>query len=82
MSNGTEIGVFEAKTNFNKLVHEVERGQQYIITRRGKRVAMIVPLSESRQQEALRALQFIREHRPKYNATVDEIISWRDEGRK
>jgi prevent-host-death family protein len=38
------IGTFEAKTHFSRIIGEVEKGQDYIITKRGKPVARIVPI--------------------------------------
>ncbi len=82
----TTIGAFEAKTNLNKLLHDVEEGKMvYRITRRGKPVAKIVPIEESDEELAQRLsayLNMVRERRKKYNVTIDEIIAWRDEGRK
>ena len=82
----TSIGAFEAKTNLNKLLHEVEEGKMvYTITRRGKPVAKIVPIEESDDELAQRvdaSVQMVRERRKKYNLSIEEIISARDEGRK
>jgi prevent-host-death family protein len=38
-----EIGVFEAKNRLGALLDRVERGEEIIITRRGKPVAKLVP---------------------------------------
>ena len=82
----TTIGAFEAKTNLNKLLHDVEEGKMvYRITRRGKPVAKIVPIEESDEELAQRLsayLNMVREWRKKYDVTIDESIAWRDEGRK
>ena len=34
------VGIFEAKTNLSRLLEEVERGRDVMITRRGKPVAV------------------------------------------
>ena len=39
-----EVGSFEAKTHLTRLIDEVLRGDRIIITRRGERVAMLVPV--------------------------------------
>jgi prevent-host-death family protein len=41
------IGTFDAKTHFSELIEEVQKGKDYIITKRGKPVARIVPFSEN-----------------------------------
>jgi prevent-host-death family protein len=43
----TEIGAFEAKTKFAELLQKVTRGQEFLITKRGKPVARLV--SEERK---------------------------------
>ena len=38
-----EMAAFEAKNNFGHLLDEVEHGEEFVITRRGKAIAKIVP---------------------------------------
>ena len=38
-----EVGAFEAKNRLGALLDQVERGEQIVITRRGKPVAMLLP---------------------------------------
>jgi prevent-host-death family protein len=38
-----EIGTFEAKNRFGQLLEQVERGEEIVITRRGRPVAKLVP---------------------------------------
>jgi prevent-host-death family protein len=38
-----EIGAFEAKNRFGQLLEQVERGEEIVITRRGRPVAKLVP---------------------------------------
>lgn len=82
----TAIGAFDAKTNLNRILHDVEEKKTvYTITRRGKPVAKLVPVEESDEELAQRVdsiVAMVRERRKKYNLSIDEIISARDEGRK
>ena len=39
-----EVGAFEAKNRLGALLDQVERGEQIVITRRGKPVAKLVPV--------------------------------------
>src|SRR5262249_29165393 len=39
----TTIGAYEAKTHLPQLLERVAKGEQIVITRRGKPVAMLVP---------------------------------------
>ena len=76
------VGSFEAKTNFSALLERAERGEQIVITRRGKPVARLGPIdsaSATRAAEAVEQLKKLRE------GTTLGGLSWkelRDEGRK
>ena len=43
-----QIGAFEAKTHFSRIIEEVERGADYVITKRGKPVAKIIPFEQEK----------------------------------
>lgn len=48
-----EVAVYEAKTRLSELLAEVERGEQFVITRRGQAVARLVsaaPAAAKRSQ--------------------------------
>ena len=54
-----QIGAFEAKTHFSRIIEEVEQGADYVITRRGKPVAKIIPFKQEGEltyQEAVAQL--------------------------
>lgn len=40
-----EVGAFEAKNKLSALLERVERGEEVLITRRGKPVARLVPVT-------------------------------------
>ncbi len=44
-----EIGIFEAKTHLSELIDKVEKGQTFVITRRGKKVAELRPHAGARR---------------------------------
>jgi prevent-host-death family protein len=72
-----------AKANFAELLDEVERGETIVITRHGKPIARIAPENAARQEEVREAIAGIKELRRKVGrATIDEILAWRDEGRR
>ncbi|HEX9905306.1 MAG TPA: type II toxin-antitoxin system prevent-host-death family antitoxin [Propylenella sp.] len=57
-----EIGAFEAKNTLGTLLDLVEKGEEVVITRRGKRVARLVPdTSAKNREEARRAAERILE---------------------
>jgi prevent-host-death family protein len=72
-----------AKANLAELLDEVERGETIVITRHGKPIARITPENARRQDEIKEAIAGIKELRKKVGrATVEEILAWRDEGRR
>lgn len=84
------VGLFEAKTHLSELIARAERGEEVVITRHNKPVAKLVPVSEVSPELYQRRLQILAELQAigrKIEAeggpiTVEEILQWRDEGRK
>jgi prevent-host-death family protein len=83
-----EVGAYEAKTHLPALLDRVERGEEIIITRRGRPIARLVPAKTGHDVAAARAaLADLLTLRDEIAATSgsftrDEILSARDEGRK
>jgi prevent-host-death family protein len=50
------VGAFEAKTHFSQLLERVERGEEIVITRRGKPVARMVPAAAKQDPDAVMAV--------------------------
>ena len=72
-----------AKAHLAELLDEVQRGQTVVITRHGKPIARLVPDDAVRQEEIRRAraeIEAIRRKAPRIS--TEEILSWRDEGRR
>jgi len=61
-----QIGAFEAKTHFSKILEEVERGADFIITKRGKPVAKIIPFEQEKQMTRKEAIEALIEMRKLY----------------
>ena len=60
-----QIGAFEAKTHFSQIIQKVENGSDFIVTKRGKPVAKIIPYEQEKKmthQEAIEALREMRKH--------------------
>jgi prevent-host-death family protein len=84
------VGLFEAKTHLSELIARAERGEEVIITRHNKPVAKLVPISEvspelyRRRLAAAEAMQAVGREIAKRGGpvTIEEIIAWRDEGRR
>jgi prevent-host-death family protein len=85
------VGLFEAKTHLSELIARAERGEEVIITRHNKPVAKLVPITSEISPELYRKrlqildeLQAVGREIEKRGGpiTVEEILSWRDEGRR
>ena len=78
-----EIQSSAAKAQFAELLDEVERGATIVITRHGRRIARLVPEQHRDREEVRRAIAAIKALRKQVKpATVQEILEWRDEGRR
>jgi prevent-host-death family protein len=85
------VGLFDAKTHLSELIARAERGEEVIITRHNKPVAKLVPITTEispelyrKRLEILAELQAVGREIAKRGGpiTVEEILSWRDEGRR
>jgi prevent-host-death family protein len=75
------VKVAEAKTRLSELLTRVELGEEVIIARGDTPIARLVPIDdEERRANLIRLIRRDRaENKP---VSVDEILQWRDEGRK
>ena len=78
------VGAFEAKTHFSQIIEKAERGEDFIITRRGKPVAKIIPFQQEMEMTFKEAVEGMKELRKKYRGkpgdfNVREAI---EEGRR
>lgn len=84
------VGLFEAKTHLSELVARAEQGEEVIITRHNKPVAKLVPISAvspelvARRRQIFDELRAIGREIEKRGGplSVEEILAWRDEGRR
>ena len=79
-----QIGAFEAKTHFSQIIEKAECGEDFIITRRGKPVAKIIPFEKKTEMTRKEAFAQLMEMRAFYRGepgsfNIREAI---DEGRK
>lgn len=84
----TVVGTFEAKQRLSELLDLVERGEEVQITRNGKRVARLVPDRDVASNPGVAAFERIRARLREPGVlkgdkvTIDEVLAWRDEGRR
>jgi prevent-host-death family protein len=81
------VGMFEAKTHLSRLIEEVERGHDIVITRHGKPVAKLVRaervFTAEERERRREAIASLREFGRKLNLnlTREEIKKIIEEGR-
>jgi prevent-host-death family protein len=78
-----QVQASAAKANLAELLDEVERGETIVITRHGRPIARLVPDEEERRRQIAQAraeIETMRKQAPR--VTAEEILAWRDEGRK
>jgi prevent-host-death family protein len=76
------IGAFEAKTHLSSLLDRAAAGTRFVITKRGRPVAELIPYSQTRESSDLaRVVSELRTIRESMSGPVN-IVQLRDEGRK
>jgi len=68
-----QIGAFEAKTHFSKIIDQIEKGDEFLITKRGKPVARIVPIKQEKQMSRKEAFNALKEMRKLYRGKPGEF---------
>ena len=61
-----QIGTFEAKTHFSQIIEKAEHGSDFIVTRRGKPVAKIIPFRQEKGMTFREAVNQLIEMRKLY----------------
>lgn len=58
-----EIGAYEAKSKFSRLLKDVSEGERYLITHQGRPAAELIPTPSSRRKphEVVKAFRELRE---------------------
>jgi prevent-host-death family protein len=75
------VKVAEAKTHLSELLTKVESGEEIIIARGDTPVARLVPIDDEERRANL--FRLIRRDRAKNKpVSLEEILQWRDEGRR
>jgi prevent-host-death family protein len=79
-----EIGAFEAKTHFSQIITRAEEGNDFIVTKRGKAVARIIPFEKKPEMTFKEAVNELVEMRKLYRGKPGSfnIRAAIEEGRK
>ena len=80
------IGAFQAKTHFSRLLARAERGEEVVITKRGRAIAKLVPVDGGDAGASARAavtrLRAIAKEISRGRFDWDEWKGYRDTGRR
>ena len=76
-----QVGVYDAKTQLPRLLEAVERGEIVTITRHGRPVARLVPVTSS-QRTVLETIEAIRDFRRGLALGGLKIKEFIEEGRR
>ena len=76
-----EIGAYEAKTKFSELLRRVEKGERFVITRHGRPVAVLEPVSLARKRNVKEVIKALKEFRKKHTLGGLKIKELIEEGR-
>ena len=61
-----KIGIFEAKTHLSQILDKVENGADFVVTKRGKPVAKIIPFKQEPEMTYTEAVAKLMEMRKLY----------------
>ena len=76
------IGAYEAKTHLPRLLDRVARGDSLIITRHGKPVARLVPVSSDRERAREAATRIAERRRHLELAPLAELMAATHKGHR
>jgi prevent-host-death family protein len=80
----TEIGAFDAKTKLSEILRKVRQGERFRITVRGRAVADVVPVQETRPVRSAQEIEaaYQRLRNPSIKGVSHETIrGWIEDGR-
>jgi prevent-host-death family protein len=82
----TEIGAFEPKTQFSRLLDRAKNGEAFTITHRGVPIARLGPVSQGPDVAKVReALARLRRHARDHGGapiSTDDILEWKAAGQR
>ena len=79
-----KIGVFETKTNLNKIISRVIEGEEFTITKRGIEVAKIIPLKTNKYSLPVlfEKIDNLKKRLPSKFLTLEDIKQFKEKDRK
>jgi prevent-host-death family protein len=76
------IAFTEAKARLSEILDRVSKGEEFVITRHNEKIAKLVPLKTTSVEEIKQAVQQLRKLRKGVRISLDEITTWKNQGRR
>ena len=76
------IGAFQAKTHFSSILDQVEKGDSVIITRHGRAIARLIPVTGSDREKIKLTIQRVKQLSQRNTLNGLDGKTLRDEGRR
>ena len=77
-----EVGAYDAKRKFSELLRNVETGQEYVITNRGRAVARLTPIRADRKRPVTDVISEILAFQPSVDCSHFDTKQLLEEGRR
>lgn len=77
-----QVGACEARTHLSTLLERVQKGERFVITRHGRPVAELAPVSRSSEDRVRRAIEDLSRFRETHSLGGAPIREWIAEGRQ
>ncbi len=81
-SGGHSVGLIDSCPPVSELVDRVSRGEEFVITRHDTEIARLVSVKRPSREHVGAAIAKLRASRKGRTASIDEILSWKNEGRR
>lgn len=78
----SSVPLAEAKNKLSELLERVSRGEEFVITRHHIEIARLVPVKRPSRRDLGDAVTRMRATRKRRSATLNEILQWKNEGRR
>ena len=77
------VNIGEAKTRLSELIARVEAGEEVVIARGNEPAARLAPLDDvAQRQRVIAEILALRDSARVKPVTTEEIIAWKNEGRR
>ena len=77
-----KVGAYDAKTHLPKLLERVEKGERFVITKHGKPVAELVPVTKRSPESIRAALESLKAFQAAHSLGGVSVREMMEQGRR